>query len=509
MEPYSTFTSNPPYHKLLMTIIQTYSDFIQYLIDGLCIQEQFIQINPVSKLLKNEILPLFGIQIPDEKSSLSFFSSCSNFIESQFFGILPENIAIEILEIRSLFLILLNFDKYANFIKYPQILSKYPSLLNLLIYIREMLCEKTLSNSNSVDYRFLPFNQFQIPLKLALQSMETDEEFHQLLGLELNLLSQLDNSVLLMSSVPPKICIENPTVGIEFKNCIDSVKELFVQNHLIAEALMESFQEVDQLFHIFFNEFLEYSSNLFPIEHLVHIFLGLGYKFFLHQTEKESVQCNSIESLNQYYDKLKMKMILSNKSLKKDLNDRIHIEKQIYIQFGRKEIHDHETHLFNHLNIFQDIINVFENFKVLDRTIAQISKLQFLFSDQEAYNQSLSMYTNILSYNKQIDVLSDMIEDKYKMIDELNDEKEIVEQTTQKINQNIIDIDNIKQQVGECPICKFERKYVLTSCGHTFCDNCYQNFICLLHPDQRMCPFCQVPFSLKDILKIQWDTEII
>lgn len=55
-----------------------------------------------------------------------------------------------------------------------------------------------------------------------------------------------------------------------------------------------------------------------------------------------------------------------------------------------------------------------------------------------------------------------------------------------------------------CPKCERERSFILLTCGHTFCEDCYQRIV-----DEQLtkCPYpsCEMPFTPDDICQINWE----
>lgn len=57
-----------------------------------------------------------------------------------------------------------------------------------------------------------------------------------------------------------------------------------------------------------------------------------------------------------------------------------------------------------------------------------------------------------------------------------------------------------------CPKCEKERNYVILTCGHTFCEDCYQR---LIDEQTNKCPYpsCEIPFTPDDIVQINWEDD--
>lgn len=69
--------------------------------------------------------------------------------------------------------------------------------------------------------------------------------------------------------------------------------------------------------------------------------------------------------------------------------------------------------------------------------------------------------------------------------------------------QSVIDTIKYQQKYPEmCPACVENRTIVLTSCGHTYCDNCFERIVA---SKTNACPICQIPFTSNDVLRIAWD----
>ena len=99
-----------------------------------------------------------------------------------------------------------------------------------------------------------------------------------------------------------------------------------------------------------------------------------------------------------------------------------------------------------------------------------------------------------------------------KMIQENND---IASNYLQEILDNRQEIDllnavnkTIKYKKANpselCPKCERERSYVILTCGHTFCEDCYQRLV-----DEQItkCPYpsCEMAFTPDDICQINWE----
>jgi hypothetical protein len=65
----------------------------------------------------------------------------------------------------------------------------------------------------------------------------------------------------------------------------------------------------------------------------------------------------------------------------------------------------------------------------------------------------------------------------------------------------IMEAEQTRVSGDKCPTCAVDRQIVFGTCGHSFCLVCYES---VMASRFLVCPFCSMPFTSKDIIRIQW-----
>lgn len=116
-----------------------------------------------------------------------------------------------------------------------------------------------------------------------------------------------------------------------------------------------------------------------------------------------------------------------------------------------------------------------------------------------AYSSTLKYFTNMEN------TLKEMIEEKEIVVSQLH-HKICDSRFEIDLINGVVETIKYKKQNPEdvCPRCEKERTYVLLTCGHTFCEECYQR---ISEEQLAQCPYpsCQVPFTENDVVPIEWE----
>ena len=99
------------------------------------------------------------------------------------------------------------------------------------------------------------------------------------------------------------------------------------------------------------------------------------------------------------------------------------------------------------------------------------------------------------------------IDDIFYLIASYNWELQLYENLQNEIENKKREIEKLKNSISFEKqkqihhICNHEKSYYITTCSHTFCENCLKNTI---ENESYICPNCQTNFNKNDIIQINW-----
>lgn len=511
LDAFFVFSSEHEYKKILSRKIQLLSELNEYFFERKQIEYDFLQENSICDYLFHEIYPQFTEKYDPDIDQTSLFSELSQYASDKISAQLDESTSSYFNQLRDLFIFLSNFKKYSYTIQNPANNSPF---MHHLYEIRSILYDRISSKEIFCD--FLPFCLAQNFINLSSVWSKCSTIFNLSLTEESDLIKKEDDTKLFFSSLEPKSCCLHP----DFNNFILMNKDYLIKNHSLSQNLSQQFGEVNELFNQFKSDFQNLEKlfenhkyiliEILPIEPALKILNDEGFYLFNHSQLRIKINRYLISSSTDpsSYDRIINQIKIRIESLSQKLNDRCQFESYVRDRY-KTDIDEPQSHkeiyrkFQNVLNLFNEMI---ENVDIFDECIPNLQFFSLLFSDIFQFNNALSNFSGIEHHNRQIECLHSIIKEKTQNIELIQNETEKNLEAIELLDQNFTFFEQTKERVVDCELCKTNRSYVLTNCGHTFCDSCYQLF-CNLSPEEQVCPFCETPFTFDSIVKICWSTK--
>ncbi|OHT10956.1 hypothetical protein TRFO_19528 [Tritrichomonas foetus] len=221
-------------------------------------------------------------------------------------------------------------------------------------------------------------------------------------------------------------------------------------------------------------------------------------------------------------------MIKSQIIVFKHIKDRILATTQTcrqYLEAQNNKMKEYSTHNFqlkeretrrNDLYQFRQIIDTIRKSGTASLTaVSHFMKVEDAISALPIINEKMLSKSTILTnstYLPAIENLNSIVESlKEKINEKAVEESSLLEQITETRNatDRLTSLNEtikykIQNPADVCPRCENERAFVLLTCGHTFCEECYQ---ALIDSQATKCPYpdCQMEFTNEDLCPINWE----
>lgn len=507
LESFFSFSNEEEFKRILLRKLQILSQYNLLIDKTMQIEYDFLQENQIYDYVIDEIYPQFTEIYNPTNYNSNIFNELSQYVTSKIIMLSDEESAIEINQMKDLFILLTSFVKYPSFIRNP--IENLP-LSNMIYEIRGILYGKL--NDKQLYSDFLPFCAAQSIFDIFSLWHKCSSIFNNFVTNESAYILKEDDSKVILSSLEPKICCLDP----QFNEFIEINRVYLVTNYSLAQKLTQDFDKVYEAFLNFkegfhlIEQLYESHKNLLiqilPFDSVLKILDEEGYSLFNEQPQiKINPMILTETSDFPFYFKKIQEIENRIDFLKKDYDERCQFELYIREKY-QSENEDFQLHEINYQN-FKQIIDFFnkiiEDIDIFDDCIPKIQFFSSLFSDVEQYNSAIAKYLAKKSNDKKIECLHSIIEEKDQEIKKIQTETEENLHVIHLLKQNLEIFDDYKEHIVNCDLCKFNRSYVLTNCGHSFCDSCYQ-YLCNLNSENLKCPFCETPFTFDSIVKICW-----
>lgn len=382
----------------------------------------------------------------------------------------------DFLKIRRLFICLCNFSKYSPaFGRSFDIDIRFSKFAKLIIDIKERLLK------NDFDLNFLPDCSPQICVGCISLYLKFQYTLRQTITYESVLSGQCDQFFIQKHFPSPEILKDyspfQENVSL-LKEYIFKIKDLINDNKPLFDELNSSYLHFKSLFNEYKN-----LDKLDLIKNITIFITSLRNKITILQIPQNNKDLNIyLEGLRNYYNNL----LEYNDKYQKMLDELIIIENILKSNMVISK-------LFNTTILNLESINSINDF---------ISSLTKILNQSNLLLYWISVYSGSKYYDTIIIELQKMIlkNKKHKLKYE-----RLCKNVKQEIENHKAQIDKIKSKKSNgCEKCKYMRSYVLMSCGHTFCDDCYQS---ILSSDTHICSYCNLPFQSSDVMKIEWENN--
>ena len=343
--------------------------------------------------------------------------------------------------------------------------------------------------------------------------LSSNEEFQLYLQLQNELLSQIRNERRIIESLFVKL------------NKIK--KEFFEAREWLVSTIQNKFIDIREASISFLEELVQdgykfrYYKNI-QFYHENHIIPEFDKNITNEIIQEDNKICDLLQK--DYPRELIAAEILSYQKIKEKLNNII-ISSRQHIEFQRKYLQEitihpslskmHDTRK-NYLYQFREIID-----KIRRRgsdslsAVREFGKVEDAMNNIPDINEKFSSKSFILMNSTLIpsvenleNILNEFKNNIKVKTEEVSNILEQIAKTRVKADR-INDVnETIKYKMNNpaelCPRCERERSYVILTCGHTFCEECYQSIMETL---PLRCPYhsCQKEFTNDDICPISWE----
>ncbi|OHT08967.1 hypothetical protein TRFO_22300 [Tritrichomonas foetus] len=511
-DPLFYYSSLPVYKHILKLYLQIQRKFLEKQTSRNQLMDFFNKSNQDS--LMENLGDLALTEINDECMDFDIIDFLSNRINEKIQDFLDIQTFESIQEMKNLFAILFNFSIYPIF-KLNETNFKEHELLKPLTQFCSIIFDEI--NENCYQ-KMLPFSSAQILLELSVLKFQTSKMVQEMIKTESIFFAKDDEKNTFNDNFPPEICCNHR----EFMDIIKTSNEFFIQNSQEVSRILPQFFELKKVFDDMTNqynllkqlnnEYMDVFLSCFPISSFYEKLNNEQFSLFIRP---RPIVINDVlgqdisqQTLHYYQNKI-TEIQEQNNKLENELKKRTEFE--LYFQNKYKIIPSQSNYqiIFNNFSLLIDYYNrIIENIDVFDESITNLIELSEVFNDKENHDLAISVKTVNDHLDKQIKSYKNSIQERQEQIEIINDEISKIQNATLIIQQNKKMIENQVSNPADCALCRIERKYVLTTCGHTFCDSCYQN-LCLQQTLPHFCPFCNISFTFNDIIKINWSSEII
>ena len=518
---YFIFSSKELNEKVLKVSIKLESKFL----DQICSRNQnfsfFMKEIHIFQFLE-DFLPLdFQENEMIFASDDHFFNFLSEMVEDKITSFIEKEEYDNFKEIKSFVDYFFNVSILPTFLQdVPKTNSKelHKCLIDLRNFYIRNIEEASFSNFNNNFLNNIIGKLFSINTYLELINTwcKCSISVKNMINIEGLIQQKYDECSVCLSNPPPEIC----KMMNEFNENVQNSLYLFQSNSAISNNLHQMFCTINQKFNDFkviYNGFSNIGNKeLIP---LINSFFELISDSFLNILKKENFTLHSIQPSTFLYnedddndtclilDKMMMKIeevkeinyTLSNELIRKEsLEELLYQKYTIQSSSFIREICNcflSSDYFFNH---------IIEDLDVFDESVEQIGVLKELFENKNEFDHLTALSTSLEYLDKHVYLLNELIQEKKEIVELFQTEIKRVNENNY-LNQKYKNMILEEQNINTTNI--FERNYSLATCGHTLSDEEYQ-IICVLPQNERFCPYCKLPFTFDDIIKINWNDTI-
>lgn len=211
---------------------------------------------------------------------------------------------------------------------------------------------------------------------------------------------------------------------------------------------------------------------------------------------------NTTRPLIDKYNEYKLKLEKLNKEISKYLEEYVEEKQPTKYDNSEGQVHKNIMNAYNEQinDSFKCFPNLFLTFcSNLDNLKTHLSESKLILEHQSFIIKRTVYDPEALYLDHLIKELSEEVNNKVEKVSSVCKEKETIEEDYNIQRKMYDELVALASKENVCPDCFKDRNVCLATCGHTFCEKCFEKL-----ENVSNCPVCGVSFSKNDVISIKW-----